>query len=55
MAELYRPPLYDPRMEHDACGVGFVANVGGERTHDLVEAGIKALNRPSVPENRWER
>src|SRR5437660_508584 len=43
VAELYLPPLYDPRMEHDACGVGFVANVGGEATHQLVEAGIQAV------------
>ena len=29
--------------ERDACGVGFVANVGGERTHDLVAKGIETL------------
>src|SRR5262245_1354904 len=37
------PPLYDPRLEHDACGVGFIAHIGGERTHDLVEKAILAV------------
>jgi len=39
----FSPPLYDPRMEHDACGVGFVANISGERTHDLVETAIQSV------------
>src|SRR5258706_7716022 len=39
----FTPPLYDPRMEHDACGVGFVAHIGGERTHSLVESAILAV------------
>jgi glutamate synthase domain-containing protein 1 len=37
------PPLYDPRLEHDACGVGFIAQISGERTHDLVEKAILAV------------
>ena len=28
------------RIEHDACGVGFVANIKGERSHDIVEKGL---------------
>ena len=28
--------LYDPAHEHDACGVGFVANIRGERSHELM-------------------
>ena len=35
--------LYDPANEHDACGVGFVANVKGEATRRVVEMGIEAL------------
>nr|WP_242509170.1 glutamate synthase large subunit [Rhodothalassium salexigens] len=35
--------LYDPREEHDACGVGFVANVDGKPTRRVVEAAIDAL------------
>jgi glutamate synthase domain-containing protein 2/glutamate synthase domain-containing protein 1/glutamate synthase domain-containing protein 3 len=35
--------LYDPAHEHDACGVGFVANIRGERSHEIVEQGIEVL------------
>ena len=35
--------LYDPRFEHDACGVGFVANIEGEKSHDIVQKGIQVL------------
>src|ERR1039458_10568982 len=27
--------LYDPRHEHDACGIGFVANIKGQKSHDI--------------------
>src|SRR5665213_1239629 len=35
--------LYDPRHEHDACGVGFVANIEGQKSHDIVLKGIQIL------------
>ncbi|MBI5178126.1 MAG: glutamate synthase large subunit [Nitrospinae bacterium] len=35
--------LYDPSFEHDACGVGFIANLKGEKSHDLVRKGIEIL------------
>src|SRR5580704_4808254 len=35
--------LYDPAHEHDACGVGFVVNIKGERSHDIVEKGLQVL------------
>ena len=35
--------LYDPSFEHDACGVGFVANIGGSRTRDIIDKGIEVL------------
>ena len=35
--------LYDPRNEHDACGIGFVANISGEKSHDIVVKGIEIL------------
>ena len=35
--------LYDPRHEHDACGVGFVANIKGTKTHQTVIDGLKIL------------
>ncbi|HWB85881.1 MAG TPA: glutamate synthase large subunit [Bryobacteraceae bacterium] len=35
--------LYDPRNEHDACGIGFVANIQGHRSHDIIVKGIQVL------------
>ena len=35
--------LRDPRIEHDACGVGFVVNVKGEKSHRIVEQGLEVL------------
>ena len=35
--------LYDPRNEHDACGVGFVAHIKGKRSHSIVEHGLLIL------------
>jgi glutamate synthase (NADPH/NADH) large chain len=35
--------LYDPWFEHDACGVGFVVNVNGQRSHQIVTEGITIL------------
>src|SRR2546425_13169478 len=38
-------PLYRPELEHDACGVGFLADIKGRRSHELVERGLLALTR----------
>jgi len=38
-----RQGLYDPRNEHDACGVGFVANMKGAKSHRIVEDGLFML------------
>ena len=35
--------LYNPHFEHDACGVGFVARINGEQTHDIIDKGIRVL------------
>ena len=35
--------LYDPQFEKDACGVGFVANMHGEKSHDIIERGLQIL------------
>jgi len=35
--------LYDPAFEHDACGVGFLANIKGRRSHDIVRSGLEIL------------
>ncbi|MFB6992014.1 glutamate synthase large subunit [Streptomyces sp. NPDC056178] len=38
-----RQGLYDPRNEHDACGVGFVATLTGVASHELVEQALTVL------------
>ncbi len=35
--------LYDPKHEHDSCGVWFVANIDGIKTHTSVKKGIEVL------------
>jgi glutamate synthase domain-containing protein 2/glutamate synthase domain-containing protein 1/glutamate synthase domain-containing protein 3 len=35
--------LYDPRFEHDACGVGFVVNIKGEKSHEIVAQALTVL------------
>ena len=35
--------LYDPRFEHDACGVSFVVDVQGRSSHRIIELGLGAL------------
>jgi glutamate synthase (NADPH) large chain len=35
--------LYSPSNEHDACGVGFIAHIKGQRAHHIVEQGLKIL------------
>ena len=35
--------LYDPAHEHDACGVGFVAHIRGEKSHALIHKGVQVL------------
>ncbi|HWD51952.1 MAG TPA: glutamate synthase large subunit [Acidimicrobiales bacterium] len=44
--ETHRAPtggLYDPRFEHDACGIALVADLHGRRSHSLVDRAITAL------------
>src|SRR5580692_4294868 len=35
--------LYDPLNEHDACGVGFVVDLHGRRSHDIIRSGLQIL------------
>jgi glutamate synthase domain-containing protein 2/glutamate synthase domain-containing protein 1/glutamate synthase domain-containing protein 3 len=35
--------LYDPRNEHDACGVGFVVDIKGRKSHGVIEQGLQIL------------
>jgi glutamate synthase (NADPH/NADH) large chain len=35
--------LYDPRNEHDACGVGFVAHIKGAKSHAIISQALEIL------------
>src|SRR5207253_4351105 len=35
--------LYHPAHEHDSCGIGFVASVRGNKSHDIISKGIEVL------------
>ena len=35
--------LYRPEHEHDACGVGMIVNIHGNKSHELVDAALKVL------------
>ena len=35
--------LYDPANEHDACGVGMIVDINGNKSHDLVDSALKVL------------
>lgn len=37
--------LYDPGFEHDACGIGFVANLRNNPSHTIVKQGLEILRR----------
>ena len=41
--------LYDPRHEHDACGVGFVVDLKGRKSHEHRRAGLQILAEPRAP------
>ncbi|MDG5765864.1 glutamate synthase large subunit [Balneolales bacterium ANBcel1] len=35
--------MYDPQFEHDACGIGFVVNMKGKPSHEIIKQGIRVL------------
>ena len=38
-----QPGLYDPATEHDACGVGFIVNIKGQKSHEIVDNALTIL------------
>lgn len=38
-----RQGLYDPANEHDACGVGFIVNIKGQKNHHIIQQGLEIL------------
>lgn len=47
MAEFFpkKQGLYDSKYEHDSCGIGFVAHIKGQKSHDIVLRGLQVLER----------
>lgn len=43
IAALHQNGLYRSEHEHDACGVGFIAHLKGQKSHDIVTQGLKIL------------
>jgi glutamate synthase domain-containing protein 2/glutamate synthase domain-containing protein 1/glutamate synthase domain-containing protein 3 len=43
LVELVRHGLYSPEQEHDACGVGVVANINGEKSHRIIGESLQVL------------
>jgi glutamate synthase (NADPH) large chain len=47
----YEPPkkqgLYDPAYEHDACGMGFVVSIKGEKSHEIIDDALSVLENMS--------
>lgn len=39
--------LYDPSAEHDSCGIGFVAQIRGVKSHDIIHRGLEVLENMS--------
>lgn len=35
--------LYDPALEHDACGMGFVVNIKGKKSHEIIDEALTVL------------
>src|SRR6185436_19312827 len=42
-SRMQRRGLYDPRFEHDACGIGFVAQLSGAVSHDILSMALTAV------------
>ncbi len=37
--------LYDPKFEHDACGIGLITNIKGKKSHDIIDSAIQILKK----------
>ena len=45
MLESAQNKLYDPRLEHDACGIGAVVSLRGIKTHQTVDNALKIVEK----------
>ena len=49
------PGLYDPRFEHDNCGIGAVANIKGIKTHKTVDQALHIVEHLEQVKTQRER
>ena len=47
--------LYRPEHERDGCGIGFVADIEGRKSHDIVMKGVPDPHQPGAPRCLWLR
>jgi len=40
--------LYDPQFEHEACGVGFIVNIKGRKSHAIIQQALQVLRSHSL-------
>lgn len=48
MVKTEQTGLYDATNEHDACGVGMVVNIHGNKSHELVDSALKVLENMRI-------
>ncbi|WP_363323762.1 hypothetical protein, partial [uncultured Oscillibacter sp.] len=41
----FASPLYSPRFEHDACGIGAVVDIKGRKSHETVDSALKIVEK----------
>ncbi len=41
----YTSPLYSPRFEHDACGIGAVVDIRGRKSYEAVDSALKIVEK----------
>ena len=51
-------PMYDPKFEHDACGIGAVISIQGVKTDDTVDRALKIVEKlehraARMPPAKW--
>ncbi len=43
MKQVQNAGMYDSTFEHDACGLGFLVNINGDKTHEIISSGVEIL------------
>ncbi len=49
MVKTEQTGLYDATNEHDACGVGMIVDIHGNKSHELVDSALKGIGKHAPP------